>query len=210
MRGPAGRLLAVRFFAARPWAAGVVIAAIMTLLGPLAGLLWAVTVPEVTYVIVQGEALLADPEGQGPIGVDARFALVCAVAGLLCGAAAYRAGGRRNDIALLLGLALGGCAAALLAWRTGHAIGLADFQEAVRTAPDRTTVTGVAELRAKGLLVSWALPAVAAYALLELVVKRLPAGDRGEPGAGEPDEVGGHQLDLQSAPAGRDVDGGER
>lgn len=182
----------------------------MALLGPLAGLLWAATVPEVTYVIVQGEVLLADPEGQGPIGGDARFAAICAVAGLLCGAAAYPAGGRRNDIALLLGLAVGGCAAALLAWRTGHAVGLADFQEAVRTARDGTTVTGVADLRARGLLVCWALPAVAAYALLELVVRRLPAGDRGEPGAGEADEVGGYQLDLQSAPAGRDVDGPER
>ncbi|XRQ02810.1 hypothetical protein ACN3XK_40185 [Actinomadura welshii] len=196
--------------ARRPWAAGAALGAVMALLGPLAGLLWAWTAPEVTYLVVQGDVVLADPEGQGPIGVDARFALICLVAGLLCGAAAYRAGGRGNDIALLLGLAAGGAAAAVLAWRTGHALGLAEFQEAVRTARDGTTVTGVAELRAKGLLVSWALPAVAAYGLLELAVKRLPAGDRGEPGAGEADEVGGYELDLQSAPAGRDVDGRER
>lgn len=205
MRGPTGRLLA-----ARPWTTGAVTAAVVTLLGPPAGLLWAGTVPEVTYVIVQGEPLLADPEGQGPIGVDAGFAVIALVAGLLCGAAAYLAGGRRNDVPLLLGLAVGGSAAAVLAWQTGHLIGLAEFQDAVRTARDGTTVTGVADLRAKGFLVFWALPAVVLYGMLEVIVRRLPAGDRGERGAGEADEVGGREFDLQSAPAGRDVDGRER
>ncbi|MFI0371622.1 hypothetical protein ACH35V_27470 [Actinomadura sp. 1N219] len=205
MRGPTGRLSAMRFLVT--WA---VTAAIVTLPGPLAGVLWAKTIPEVTYVIVQGEPLLAEPEGQGPIGIDARFALIALVAGLLCGVAGYLARGRGDDIALLLGLAVGGGAAAFLAWKTGHMIGLDDFQDAVKTARDGTTVTGVADLRAKGVLVFWALPAVAAYGLLELILRRLPAGDGGEAGAGEADEIGGDELDLQSAPAGRDVDGRER
>ncbi|WP_243718552.1 hypothetical protein [Actinomadura sp. KC06] len=205
MRGPTGRLSAMRFLVT--WA---VTAAIVTLPGPLVGVLWAKTIPEVTYVIVQGEPLLAEPEGQGPIGIDARFALIALVAGLLCGVAGYLAGGRGDDIALLLGLAVGGGAAAFLAWKTGHMIGLDDFQDAVRTARDGTTVTGVADLRAKGVLVFWALPAVATYGLLELILRRLPAGDGGEAGAGEADEIGGDEFDLQSAPAGRDVDGGER
>ena len=199
MRRPTGRLFAT-------W---VVTTVIVTLLGPLAGLLWAKTVPEVTYVIVQGQPLLADPEGQGPIGIDVRFALVALAAGLLCGVAAYAAGGRRNDVALILGLAVGGTAAAVLAWRTGHMIGLDAFHRAARHGRDGSTVTGVADLRAKGVLVFWPLPAVAAYGLLELVFRRLPAGDGGQAGAGEADEVGGEELDLQSAPSGRDVDGRE-
>ncbi|TDC54711.1 hypothetical protein E1281_15850 [Actinomadura sp. KC345] len=182
----------------------------MALLGPPAGLLWAALAPEVTYVVVQGQALLADPEGQGPIGIDARFALISLAAGLLCGAAAYRAGGRGNDIALLLGLAVGGSAAAVLAWQTGHLIGLAEFRDTVATARDGTAVTGVADLRAKGFLVFWPLLAAVAYGALEVVVKRLLPGDRGEPGTGEADEVGGRQLDLEASPAGRDVDGRER
>ncbi|TDD83045.1 hypothetical protein E1298_21905 [Actinomadura rubrisoli] len=181
----------------------------MALLGPPAGLLWAKIAPKVTYVIVQGQPLLADPEGQGPIGIDARFALIALVAGLLCGVAAYAAGGRRNDVALILGLAVGGAAAAVLAWRTGHMVGLDAFHRAARHGRDGSTVTGVADLRAKGLLVFWPLPAVAAYGLLELVFRRLPAGDGGQAGAGEADEVGGQELDLQSAPSGRDVDGRE-
>ncbi|MFB4307701.1 hypothetical protein [Actinomadura sp. GTD37] len=204
MRRPTGRL-----FATRLWVTGAVAAAVAALLGPLAGLLWAWISPAVTYVIVQGEPLLAEPEGQGPIGVDARFALISLAAGVLCGAAAYLAGGRGNDVALLLGLAAGGCAAAVLAWRTGHMVGLGDFQDAVRHARDGTTVTGVADLRARGVLVFWPVSAVAAYGLLEVAVRRLPPGDRGDAGAGEADEVGGGELDLESAPTGGDVDGRE-
>ncbi|WP_242614144.1 hypothetical protein [Actinomadura roseirufa] len=200
MRRPAGRLFAT-------WA---VTTAIVALSGPVAGLLWAKMSPKVTYVIVQGEPLLADPEGQGPIGIDARFAVIALIAGLASGVAAYLAGGRGNDVALLLGLAAGGAAAAVLAWKTGHLIGLDAFHDAARHGRDGATATGVADLRAKGVLVLWPLPAVAAYGLLEMIVRRLPPGDRGDGRPGEPDEVGGGELDLQSAPAGRDVDGGER
>ncbi|RKS74487.1 hypothetical protein BZB76_3001 [Actinomadura pelletieri DSM 43383] len=204
MREPTGRLSAARFLIV-----GTVTAVIIALTGPLVGVLWAKSIPEVMYVIVQGEPLLADPEGQGPIGIDARFAVLALVAGLLSGVAAYLAGGRGNDMALLLGLAVGGGAAAVLAWRTGHMIGLGEFQDAARTARDGTRVAGVADLRARGVLVFWALAAVAVYGLLELVVRRLPSADRGEPRAGEADEVGGDEFDLESAPAGRDVDGRE-
>ncbi|WP_242902057.1 hypothetical protein [Actinomadura terrae] len=200
MRRPAGRLLAT-------WVATT---AVVALLGPPLGLLWAKTVPTVRYVIVQGEPLLADPEGQGPIGVDVRFALIALVAGLCCGAAAYAAGRRFDDVALLLGLVAGGVAASVLAWRTGHMIGLDGYHDAVRRGRDGTLVDGVADLRAKGVLVFWPVLAVAAYGLLELVFRRLPAGDGGEHGAGEADEVGGGELDLQSAPSGGDVEGPER
>ncbi|MFC6886229.1 MULTISPECIES: hypothetical protein [Actinomadura] len=187
----------------RTWA---VTTAVVAVLGPLAGLLWHAIVPDVAYVVIQGEALLADPEGQGPIGVDARFALIGLVAGALCGVAGYLAGGRRNDLPLLFGLVVGGAAASLLAWRVGHQIGLADFHRAVRGAPDGRNVTGVADLRATGVLVFWPLVSAAVYGLLEMIVKRLPARDGGEPGAGEADQVGGGELDLESAPSGRDVD----
>ncbi|WP_328601060.1 hypothetical protein [Actinomadura physcomitrii] len=199
MRRPTGRQLTT-------W---LVTTAIVTLLGPLAGLLWRNTIPKVTYVIIQGEALIADPEGEGPVGIDGRFALIALAAGLLCGIAGYAARGRRNDIALILGLAAGGAAASLLAWKTGHLIGLGHYQDVVRHGRDGATVTGVADLRAKGVLVFWPVVSVAAYGLLEVLVRRLPPGDRGDGGAGEGDEVGGDELDLQSAPTGRDVDGRE-
>ncbi|MBW8481040.1 hypothetical protein [Actinomadura parmotrematis] len=187
----------------RTWA---VATAALAVLGPLAGLLWHQVSPHVHYVVLQHRALLADPEGQGPIGVDGRFALITALAGLACGGAAYLFGGRGNDVPLVAGLATGGTAAALLAWRTGHQIGLGAFQHAVRTAADGRTVTGPATLGATGVLVFWPLLAVAAYALLELLVKRLPAGDGRLGRGGEAGEVGGGELDLEAAPSGGDVD----
>jgi hypothetical protein len=183
-----------------------VTAVVVAVLGPLAGWLWSAMIPDVKYVVLQGKPLLADPEGQGPIGIDGRFALIGAVAGIVCGLVAYAVGGRRNDIPLILGLAVGGIAASLLAWKVGHQIGLSDFKAAVRHAKDGAIITGVADLRAKGVLVFWPLLAVGVYAVLELIVKRLPSRDSGQPGPGEADQVGGGQLDLQSAPTGGDVD----
>ncbi|WP_395106930.1 hypothetical protein [Actinomadura sp. SCN-SB] len=199
MRGPTKGTL-------RTWA---VTTAIIALLGLPAGLLWAEISPKVTYIVIRGQAVLADPEGQAPIATDGRFALIAVIAGLACGIAAYLAGGRDNDLPLLFGLAAGGLAASLLAWRLGHHIGLDGFQRAVRRAPDGRLVTGAAQLRATGIVVFWPVLSVLAYELLELVVRRLPPGDGRKRRGGEADEVGGRELDLQAAPAGGDVDGRE-
>lgn len=187
----------------RIWAATTVAVA---LLGPPAGLLWAWLSPSVRYVIVDGRPLLADPEGQAMIGVDGRFAVIAAVAGLVCGAVGYLAGGRDNDIPLLLGLAAGGLAAALLAWRVGHLVGLDGYERAVRAAVEGRTVDAPPDLRAKGALVFWPLLALACYGLLETAIARLAPRDRGRPGTGEPYQIGGGQLDLEPAPTGGDKD----
>jgi hypothetical protein len=197
--------------ALRVWAATTVT---LALLGPPAGLLWAGISPDVPYVVVDKVAVLADPDNQTLIGIDGRFATITAVAGLLCGVAAYVAGGRERDIALVLGLAAGGVLAAVLAWRVGHLVGLETFQRVTRTARTGTVMTGVADLRARGILVFWPVLAVGTYGMLEAfdVAGRVPSlvpGDAGGAGSGQPDEVGGSELDLQAAPPGGDVDGGE-
>jgi hypothetical protein len=196
VRGPAKR-------AVRTWA---VTTAIIALLGIPAGLLWAQISPEVMYIIIEGEPVLADPEGQGPITVDGRFALIAVVAGLLCGIAAYVRGGRGNDLPLLLGLAAGGLAASLLAWKLGERIGLEEFQRAARAAPEFGTVTGAAVLRATGIVVFWPVLAVGVYGLLELVVRRLPAGDSGKGGPGQADKVVRGEFDLQTTPSRGNID----
>jgi len=196
VRGPAKR-------AVRTWA---VTTAIIALLGVPAGVLWAQISPQVTYIVIEGQPVLADPEGQGPITVDGRFALIAAAAGLACGIVAYARGGRGNDVPLLLGLAAGGLAASLLAWRLGGQFGLEAFQDAVRGAPDGRTATGAARLRATGIVVFWPVLAVGVYGLLELVVRRLPAGDRGEGGPGQADKVVRGEFDLQTSPSRGHID----
>jgi hypothetical protein len=172
----------------------------LTLLGPPAGLLWAAIAPSVRYLLLDGALVLADPETEALIAGDGRYALITGAAGALCGVLAYLAGGRDNDVPLLLGLGTGGLAAALLAWWVGHRIGLAGFEESVRAATGRA-VEGPADLHAVGVVVFWPLLAVAAYGLLESALARLAPRDRGQHGPGEPDQVGGGELDLQATPA---------
>lgn len=182
--------------------------------GIVAGLLWYWLSPDVPYLVLRGEAVPLDPEEAGLIGFDGVFAMIAVVAGLLSGVIGYLAGGRRYDVALLAGLAAGGVVAALIAWRIGHQIDLGSFQQAVRSAPEGKRITGVADLRARGVLTLWPLFAVATYGLLEaLEVRRRPAesaaGDERTLGSGQPDQVGGGELDLQAAPTGGHVDGRE-
>jgi hypothetical protein len=190
-------------------------AAISAVLGVLAGLLWAVISPHVTYVSVAGKAFLADPESPAVIGTDGRFAVITAGLGLACGLVAYLAAGRDNDLALVLGFVAGGVIAALLAWRVGHLIGLDTFHRMVRAGDQTRLFKGPADLSAKGVLVFWPFVALVVYGLLDGldVANRVapqesaPAGDLSGPGPGQQDQVGGGELDLQAAPTGRDVDG---
>jgi hypothetical protein len=199
---------------ARPLRIWMTTSLMVALLGPPAGLLWAAISPPVRYVIVDGEALLADPETQALIGAEGRFAVMTALAGLVCGAIGYAAGGRRRDIPLVLGLAAGGLAAGLLAWRVGHLVGPDSLERLTRGGADGRMAVGPADLRAFGVLVFWPLLAVVAFGLLEATdvagrASGLGPGDAGGEPGGQPDQVGGSQFDLQAAPAGGDVDGGE-
>ncbi|HEX2314246.1 MAG TPA: hypothetical protein VHJ17_10945, partial [Thermomonospora sp.] len=127
------------------------------------------------------------------------------VAGAVCGGLAYLAGGRDNDVPLVLGLGAGGTAAALLAWQTGRLAGPDGFDAAVRAAAGRA-VESPPDLHATGVVVFWPLVAVAVYGLLETTVARLAPRDRRHDGPGEPDQVGGGQFDLQAPPPGGDKD----
>jgi hypothetical protein len=193
----------------------LVTAVATALLGLPAGLLWAEITPPARYVVLDGKPVLADLETEALIGVDGRFAVIAAVAGVLCGVVAYAVGGRSRDIALVLGLAVGGAAAGLLAWRAGHQMGLETFQRLVRSSPDGRTVTGVVDLRAFGILVFWPLLAVVTFGMLEAADaagrtrRAVWPGDAGSLPPGEPYQVAGGEFDLQASPTSRDVHRGE-
>jgi hypothetical protein len=187
--------------------------------GALVGFVWQAISPSVRYVVLDGKPILADPETQALISTDGRYAILTALAGLVCGAAAYLAAGRGTDIAMAAGLALGGIGAALLAWRVGHQIGLSAFEHAVRGARDGTFVTGPASLHATGAVVFWPIVALGAFGLGEVMdlARRHRVGDDeelflgygGQRGGGEPDQIGGGKFDLQAAPTGGNEDGRE-
>jgi hypothetical protein len=139
----------------------LVTALILTLLGIGAGYAWAAVAPPARYVTGAEGARLADPATQNLIAADGLFAVSTAGAGLGCGILAF-AFARRT--AVLVGLALGGVAAALVAVRIGSSAGSAVVRAA---APGAAPEGSRLELTAQGVLLAWPLLAVAAFGLLE-------------------------------------------
>jgi hypothetical protein len=192
---------------------GVAATLVIAVLGVPAGLLWTAVAPRTTYVIAGGKAFFADPESQTLIAADGWFAVLTAAAGLLCGFAAYLLAGRLRDMGLLAGLGTGGIVAGLVAWRVGHMVGLSAFHHQVRTGRYGVTAKAALDLHAVGVVIAWPLIAIVVYGLLEALDlagresrRNLAAGDLRGGGAGQPDQIGGGQLDLQAAPPGRDID----
>jgi hypothetical protein len=187
--------------------------------GALVGLVWQAISPSVRYVVLDGKPTLADPETQALISTDGRYAILTALAGVVCGAVGYLAAGRGTDLAIAGGLAIGGIGAALLAWRLGHQIGLPAFQQAVRGAKDGAFAAGPASLHATGALVFWPILALGVFAVCEamdlagrhrvVADEELFPGYGGPPGGGQANQVGGGKLDLQAAPTGGNEDGGK-
>ncbi|MEO5873932.1 MAG: hypothetical protein ABIS86_20255 [Streptosporangiaceae bacterium] len=158
----------------RIWAITV---GVLTFLGVPAGLLWAWISPRAGYVIVEHKAYLADPESQALIGTDARFALIGVTLGVLCAVVAYLRAGRRNEVPLALGLAMGGLLASLTAWALGHRFGLSHFEQVTATGADGARVQAPPSLGAHGVVLLWPLLAVAVFGLLESLdlARRTPA-----------------------------------
>jgi hypothetical protein len=183
-------------------------------LGVPAGLLWTTVAPRTTYVIAGGKALLGDPESQTLIAADGWFAVLTALAGVLCGVVAYVLAGRLGELALLAALGVGGTAAGLIARWAGGLVGHSSFQHLVHTARDGTAARNALHLHAKGVVIAWPLIAIVVFGLLEVLdlarrESRPAAGNAGGGGPGQPDQITRGQFDLQAAPPRGDVDRGE-
>src|SRR5690242_510404 len=148
----------------RIWAAAT---GALALLGVPVGLLWSWSSPRTPYLIYEHKPWMAKPDAESLISADGHLALLVTVLGLLSGAVAYALAGRRNDLALIAGLATGGIAGSLAAWAVGHRIGLSAFEHAVKTAKDGTPVDGALSLGAHGVVLLWPLAALIVFGLLE-------------------------------------------
>ncbi|WP_424534607.1 hypothetical protein ACOZ38_30725 [Sphaerisporangium viridialbum] len=160
---------------------------VLALMGVAAGFLWSALAPRTPYIITKAGPELTDPTTQSLIGADGWFAVVTGVAGLACGVFAYliaRKGGR--PIALLAGLAVGGLLAGFLALSVGTSLGGSMVQAAAPRSSGIGSTVDVLGVTARGVLLSWALVAVAIFGILEAVDGR----DTPEPAPGNGEELG--------------------
>jgi hypothetical protein len=114
--------------------------------------------------IEAGDAYISDATTEVFIAGDGWFIGLTLLIGVLCGVLAW-AVARHSGPFVVVGLALGGIAAAYVASRVGVRIGQDSFQAAVRSGKEGTYVGNIA-LQAKAALVVWPLAAVSSFAVL--------------------------------------------
>ncbi|WP_317985967.1 ABC transporter permease [Streptomyces sp. 5-10] len=134
--------------------------------GVLLGLLWLWLAPKVPLVSDGSAVYLKNSEGEDAVGADGMFTLL----GLAFGAVSaiivfliFRHGG----IALVIGLAIGGVLASVIAWRLGVWLGpTSDVVAHAKEAGKGVTFDGPLKLGAKGALLSWSVAAMVIHLVL--------------------------------------------
>ncbi|MGW0733390.1 hypothetical protein [Streptomyces sp. NPDC002851] len=141
----------------------VVIAVAVTVSGVLLGLLWAWLAPRVP-LISDGEAVfLKETEGEQAIGGDGTFILLALGLGALSGLAVFL-WRRRGGVPLVVGLAVGGLLASVLAWRLGLYLGPGgDVVARAKAAGEGVPFDAPLDLRVKGALLAWPIAASAVH-----------------------------------------------
>lgn len=143
-------------------AAGLLAAVVPVLLGAPVGLLWAAVSPKVEVVLAAGqEPRLADPATDAFIAGDGFFLLAVALAGVVGGLLAWRLG-RAHGPAVVVGLAVGGLAAAWVTMRVGSTVGAAEVLQAVQDGQQGALELSL-RLRAQEALVGWPVGSLLAY-----------------------------------------------
>ncbi len=141
---------------------GAVTAVAGAVLGVLLGLLWYWLAPRVMFQVSGNQILYMDPEGEQRAAADGVFALLALGAGVLSTVAAFLlTRGRGGGIAVAVGLAVGGLAGSVAAWKLGAALGpTADLQAHARQVGDGGTFSAPLELGAHGALLVWPMTAM--------------------------------------------------
>jgi hypothetical protein len=143
----------------------LVVTGLTILLGIPVGVIWSLVAPKAEVTVIERGIAITESSGQAFVAADGWFAVLSVLAGVSCGVFAHR---RFSDhgVAAVIGLAIGGCGAALLAWRIGVLLGREpDALEHAAALPPGSTLEAALDLRALGVLLVWSIAAVACYFL---------------------------------------------
>jgi hypothetical protein len=174
-RSPGGEVLA-----------GLIAAAVVTVLGAPVGLLWSWIAPKVELVQTQYGPYPIDGEPEGYFADDGWFMIIGAGVGILIAVAAWMFLRRYRGPIVLVGLVIGSAAGAALAAWLGNKIGYAHYLDLVEHAPVDTHIFRPAKVRAgdSGLLygfVPWVRGSLLIQAIFVAVVYTGLAGFHASP-----------------------------
>ncbi|TAL19327.1 MAG: DUF2567 domain-containing protein [Frankiales bacterium] len=147
--------------------AGLLAAVVTVLVGAPVGLLWAAVAPTVDVVVDGDQVQLVEPGSSAFIATDGFFLFAVALAGVVGGVLAWRLA-HPHGPAVVVGLTLGGLAAAYVAMVVGEQVGLAEVQQAVQ-AGQQGALELTVRLRAEEALVGWPVGALVGYAAASLL-----------------------------------------
>ena len=138
---------------------------VAVLTGPALGLLWLWRAPRVPLVSNGEAVLLAEPEGEQAMGADGWFLLLGLAIGALTGVLVFLAR-RHGAVAVVLGLAAGAFAGALIAWRFGVWFGPSgDIRAHARAVGENVVFDAPLDLGARGVLLGLPFGALATHLL---------------------------------------------
>lgn len=135
--------------------------------GVLLGLLWLWLAPRVPLVWAgDGAVYLKNSEAEDAIGADGMFVLLALAFGAVTALVVFLLF-RQGGIALVIGLAIGGVLASVIAWRLGVWLGpSADIAAHAKEVGKGVAFDGPLKLRAKGALLSWSVAAMVVHLAL--------------------------------------------
>lgn len=136
----------------RSVAVGAAAALVIALLGAPLGLVWAAVAPAVPVVKADGGVVGAQPEPEQFIAADGWFTLLGLSLGALVAVAVWLVLRRYRGPAGMVAATVGMVAAAVLAWRLGREVGLAEFHRLLESAPVGTRLDKPPDLRAGGFV----------------------------------------------------------
>ncbi|MFH8371357.1 ABC transporter permease [Streptomyces sp. NPDC018031] len=168
----------------------VLVALAVAVLGVVMGLLWLWLAPRVAAISDGRLIYVKNSESEDAIGADGLFILLGLGLGALSAVAVFLF--RRNGgIPLVLGLAVGGVLASVIAWRLGVFLGPeTDIRKHARAVGPGVAFDKPLELGAKGALLAWSVAAMAVH--LALTGLFGPRDPEPEPHATQPDAPRAH------------------
>lgn len=141
---------------------GAAIAASVLLAGIPVAVVWWLLAPVPELTVAAGGVLFPQGETESAVAADGWFAICTATAGLVAALAVF-ARARRTRVGALLGLTVGGLAAALVAWRLGVLLGPGAALTTARHLAVGARFDGPLELSALGVLFAWPIASVVAF-----------------------------------------------